>query len=73
MNMGWQHTHTHTHTHTNKETKTNSHEDRFMRVDFMTMLNPKYSFGVVYYFESSMPTDHTTQIIGSECLPLFSN
>ena len=31
-------------------------------------VKPKFSFGKFYYFESSMPTDHTTPITGSKCL-----
>ena len=36
-------------------------------------LKAKFSFGNFYYFESSMPTDHTTSITGSECLLFFFN
>ena len=30
----------------------------------LLQLKPKFSFGKFYYFESSMPTDHTTPISG---------
>ena len=41
------------------------------RNDKTGYLKPKFSFGKFYYFESSMPTDHTTPITGSKCLSFF--
>ena len=34
-------------------------------------IKAQFSFGRFYYYESCMPTGHTTPITGSECLSFF--